>query len=292
MEYIRQVLEFVPVGPMSRARGILRAEVRDQTLKIRIQLENMPPAPFGTYGAEMICVKNGYYKRSPLGMIRTDNRGRGELLYRQSLGNHEGPGVEDFQTFIVQRLRPTPTELMIARIDNGVNWHELPEWGSTNNNEETPPKPEVVPVPVSKPEPEPTTIPAPEPEPVPEPIPQPRPQTQLQNYLMEKMPRIRPFYQSALKWIRLDPADLSPLPMDLNQLESSPFVMNGYTRYKHLILGRDQKNWQLGVPYRYFPEMVQIAAEQDFHEFRPAHGQAAKKGDFGYWIRHIPLEKN
>ena len=281
MEYIRQNLEFASTPAAGRARGILRAEVRDQALKIRILLENIMPAPFGTYSAEMISVKDGFYRRYPLGMIRTDNRGRGELLFRQSLGKQDGPGVEDFQVFRIIRVRPTPTELLTARVDHSVNWQELPEWGNPNNNEEK----LIIPEEIQGIEPEPT--------PIPEPVilPEKQPEKEMPDYLMEKMPGIHPFYQSELKWVRLDPADLSVLPIDLMAVEKSPFIMNGYTRYKHLILGQDIKGWQLGVPYRYVPEMAQAGMAEGFLEFRPAHAQAAKKGDFGYWIRHIPLEK-
>ena len=102
------------------------------------------------------------------------------------------------------------------------------------------------------------------------------------------MPLIQPFYRSDQQWIRVDPPDLSPLPMDLTQLETCPFIMNGYTRYKHLILCRQNREYELGVPYRYVPDMAQEAAGNGFYEFRAAHSQAPKNGDFGYWIEKIP----
>lgn len=67
MEYVRQNLEFVPAGAYCRAQGMIRAEIRDRTLKLRILLDGMTPAPFGTYQAEMICVREGSYRDIPWG---------------------------------------------------------------------------------------------------------------------------------------------------------------------------------------------------------------------------------
>ena len=109
-----------------------------------------------------------------------------------------------------------------------------------------------------------------------------------EEYLWEHMPEIRPFYRSEWNWIRVDPGDLAPLPVNLTEVENKSLIQSGYTRYKHLILCRGQREYQLGVPYRYIPEMAQEAAKQGFLEFRPAHSQTAKRGDFGYWIEKIP----
>ena len=151
MEYLRQNLEFSSAGTACRARGMLRAEVRDQALKIRIQLEGVTPAPYGTYHAEMICVRDGRYRKYALGPVRTDPRGRGELLYRCALGGSgAGPRPEDYQVFRVQKGYPDPTDLLTARVENAARWQELEEWQehSVPKAEEGPPA-----LPVSAPEP-------------------------------------------------------------------------------------------------------------------------------------------
>lgn len=311
MEYIRQNLEFVPAGTLSRAHGMLRAEIRDRALKIRIQLEGMTPAPYGTYSAEMICVKEGKYRRFPLGGIRTDQRGRGELLYRRNLDEKdEGPGPQDFQVFRILKGKEGPTELLSARIEKAANWQELPEWNPSSYQKQIPNpapsssetlqqeaapaetviQPEVPPVSVSPPEPEAAAV---QQETVeeetagPEPVRAPA-EPLAEQYLFEHMPSIQPFYRSDQQWIRVDPPDLSGLPMNLTEVETSPFIMNGYTRYKHLIVCRERNGYQLGVPYRYVPDMAQEAAKDGFYEFRAAHSQVPKNGDFGYWIEKIP----
>ena len=284
MEYLRQNLEFSSAGTACRARGMLRAEVRDQALKIRIQLEGVTPAPYGTYHAEMICVRDGRYRKYALGTVRTDARGHGELLYRCALGGSGvGPRPEDYQVFRVQKGYPDPTDLLTARVENAARWQELEEWQehSASKAEKTPPA-----LLVSAPEPI--------PEEVSEAIEAPRVQAPLQEKtedegenMMRHMPEILPFYQSRQKWVRVDPGDLSPLPCNLTELENSAFVMRAYTRYKHLVLSKEGKEYQLGIPGRYIPEMAQEAAAEQCHEFRAAHGQSPKRGDFGYWIRRI-----
>ena len=288
MEYVRQNLEFTPAGAYCRAQGLIRAEIRDRTLKLRILLDGMTPAPFGTYQAEMICVKGGSYRRYPLGSVRTDNRGRGELLYRRSLDHTDkGPGPEDFQCFRIQKGKENPTDLLIAKLEQAINWQELPEWGRGVIEQESP-------------EPDPVWMAAP-----PSEITHEREEKEdvetmaeteekkgdsieAEEYLWEHMPEIRPFYRSEWNWIRVDPGDLAPLPVNLTEVENKSLIQSGYTRYKHLILCRGQREYQLGVPYRYIPEMAQEAAKQGFLEFRPAHSQTAKRGDFGYWIEKIP----
>lgn len=284
MEYLRQNLEFSSAGTACRARGMLRAEVRDQALKIRIQLEGVTPAPYGTYHAEMICVRDGRYRKYALGPVRTDPRGRGELLYRCALGGSSaGPRPEDYQVFRVQKGYPDPTDLLTARVENAARWQELEEWQehSVPKAEEGPPA-----LPVSAPEPIPEEVP----EVTEAPRVQAPPPIKTEDEgesLMRQMPEIHPFYQSRQKWVRVDPGDLSPLPCNLTELENSPFVMRAYTRYKHLILSKEGKEYQLGIPGRYIPEMAQEAAAEQCHEFRAAHGQSPKRGDFGYWIRRI-----
>lgn len=289
MEYIRQNLEFTPAGAYCRAQGMIRAEIRDRTLKLRILLDGMTPAPFGTYQAEMICVRKGSYRRYPLGSVRTDSRGRGELLYRRSLDHtEEGPGPEDFQCFRIQKGKENPTDLLIAKTEQAVNWQELPEWGRGVIEQESPePDPVWMAVPPSeithekeeKEESVETRAEAAE---------EKEDWAEAEEYLWEHMPEIRPFYRSDRDWIRVDPGDLAPLPVNLAEMENKSLIQSGYTRYKHLILCRGQREYQLGVPCRYVPEMAQEAAKQGFLEFRPAHSQTAKRGDFGYWIEKIP----
>ena len=289
MEYVRQNLEFVPAGAYCRAQGMIRAEIRDRTLKLRILLDGMTPAPFGTYQAEMICVREGSYRRYPLGSIRTDSRGRGELLYRRSLDHvDEGPGPEDFQCFRIQKGKENPTDLLIAKTEQAINWQELPEWGRGVIEQESPePEPvwtaaslsETIHEEAGKEENMETRTEA---------VEEKEERTEAETYLWEHMPEIRPFYRSDQDWIRVDPGDLAPLPVNLAEMENKSLIQSGYTRYKHLILCRGQREYQLGVPYRYVPEMAQEAAKQGFLEFRAAHSQTAKRGDFGYWIEKIP----
>ena len=276
MEYVRQNLEFTPAGAYCRAQGLIRAEIRDRTLKLRILLDGMTPAPFGTYQAEMICVKGGSYRRYPLGSVRTDNRGRGELLYRRSLDHTDkGPGPEDFQCFRIQKGKENPTDLLIAKLEQAINWKELPEpepvWMAAPLSEITHEEEEKEDV-----------------ETMAETEEKKGDSIEAEEYLWEHMPEIRPFYRSEWNWIRVDPGDLAPLPVNLTEVENKSLIQSGYTRYKHLILCRGQREYQLGVPYRYIPEMAQEAAKQGFLEFRPAHSQTAKRGDFGYWIEKIP----
>ena len=184
------------------------------------------------------------------------------------------------------------------------------------------PEPGVEPVPMPAPElelepvplPGPEFGPEPDPEPEPELNPEPNPEPPVQaapdsqpmamldpaktrcalEYMFSEYPSIYPYRESDQNWIRIDPRDMAVLPLDTWSMDNSPFILHGYTRYKHLILGRSQDNSEdgvciLGVPYRYAAAQQEQGAKWGFTEFKTSSCRPPSEGDYGYWIRRIPF---
>ncbi|MBC8544847.1 hypothetical protein [Bianquea renquensis] len=171
---------------------------------------------------------------------------------------------------------------------------------------------EPIPLPVPELEAEPMQEPESEPESNPEPMPNSEPQTQptlesqpmamldpaktrcALEYMFSEYPSIYPYRESDQNWIRIDPRDMAVLPLDTWSMDNSPFILHGYTRYKHLILGRSQDNSEediciLGVPYRYAAAQREQGAKWGFTEFKTSSCRPPSEGDYGYWIRRISL---
>ena len=113
------------------------------------------------------------------------------------------------------------------------------------------------------------------------------------DYMFSEYPPIYPYRESDLEWIRIDPRDMAVLPLDTWSMDNSPFILQGYTRYKHLILGRstDKRGEDvciLGVPYRYAAKQRESGARWGFTEFKSSSCKSPSEGDYGYWLQNVP----
>lgn len=113
----------------------------------------------------------------------------------------------------------------------------------------------------------------------------------LEELLLTK-PAYRPCRESSLLYsVRVSPEELSLLPKEGRVFAENSFLLHGYYRYRHLLLGRrrwrEQDEYVLLVPGTYFKRDISLAGMFGFREFLPAqYGMtqaAAARGIFGYW---------
>lgn len=113
--------------------------------------------------------------------------------------------------------------------------------------------------------------------------------------LFKDYPNIKPFEYECkdMQWIRIEPADIVYFPMDSWMLTNNTFLLNGYRKYKHLILGQDKYNFQdkpcftLGVPGIYYPKNKVSAHFYGFKDFQCCAKTKNKVGEYGYWIKSV-----
>lgn len=106
--------------------------------------------------------------------------------------------------------------------------------------------------------------------------------------LFEKNQKMEPFAvkDPNTNWIKIDITDLVFLPIESWLLINNAFLMNNYKKYKHLILGRNEKEGilSLGIPDIYYFRDSLIANICGFDEFYTCCGGPIKSGEYGYWI--------
>lgn len=109
-------------------------------------------------------------------------------------------------------------------------------------------------------------------------------------------PELRPFETKGEKekWIKIEPKDISVLPLDTWKMMNNPFLINGYYAYSHLLLGQltnemGEEIYVLGVPAQYHPKQRRIANMNGFKKFKCCRDQKAFVGEYGYWLLEITI---
>ncbi|MGN1083417.1 MAG: hypothetical protein ACI4QX_00305 [Lachnospiraceae bacterium] len=117
----------------------------------------------------------------------------------------------------------------------------------------------------------------------------------LEELLLTK-PAYRPCRESSLLYsVRVSPEELLLLPKEGRRFAENSFLLHGYYRYRHLLLGKrrqkEQEDYVLLVPGVYLKRDVRLAGLFGFSEFLPtryAGPEAGKtQGTFGYWCAKI-----
>lgn len=111
---------------------------------------------------------------------------------------------------------------------------------------------------------------------------------------LEELLLTKPVYkpcreQSLLYSVKVSPEELSLLPKEGRKFAENSFLLHGYYRYRHLLLGRrrrrEEEDYVLLVPGMYLKKDACLAGLFGFFEFLPAQYTvtAETKGIFGYW---------
>ncbi len=105
-------------------------------------------------------------------------------------------------------------------------------------------------------------------------------------YLLQHNDEIQPFERGVWKSIALE--ELVVLPVDSIKMMKNLFYIFAYRKYKHFILQKTgEKEYILGVPAQYQPEMREEAEKLLFDSFQPCGKETMKTGCYGYWLRKI-----
>lgn len=105
-------------------------------------------------------------------------------------------------------------------------------------------------------------------------------------YILQHNDEIQPFERDIWKSIALE--ELVVLPVDSIEMMKNLFYIFAYRKYKHFILQKTgEKEYMLGVPAQYQPEMREEAKKLLFDTFQPCGKETMKTGCYGYWLRKI-----
>lgn len=94
---------------------------------------------------------------------------------------------------------------------------------------------------------------------------------------------VKPFGDDNIKWVKVNIREICAVK-DLWKYCNNPFVIKGCREYKHLLLGRDGKNYWMGVPCKYDPSYKLEAQIQGFKECKPMNGGELKAGESCYCL--------
>lgn len=113
------------------------------------------------------------------------------------------------------------------------------------------------------------------------------------DYIFRNNDIVNPFVnKNGFQWRSISIEELVVLPFDSCRFMKHPFIVSGYRKYKHLLLGRDlESNYFLGVPDKYLQEYNEDAKHMGFLEFKTCDGVKSKDKGYGYWIKSIPKDK-
>ncbi|WP_317366318.1 hypothetical protein [uncultured Tyzzerella sp.] len=113
------------------------------------------------------------------------------------------------------------------------------------------------------------------------------------DYIKDRNITMNPFLKNEdnISWYRISPYDLTSISNNSWKYANNPFVFTSYKKYKHLMLGinnkSDKETYTLAVPCRY----EQDFSLKDFKEFLPVDNnvssQSIDNGEYGYRIMEL-----
>ncbi len=118
---------------------------------------------------------------------------------------------------------------------------------------------------------------------------------EIYDNIFREYPSMSPFenkFKSHV-FIRIEPSDIIYLPIQTWMFTNNPFLLNGYRKYKHLLLGREKEQltdeyyFILGVPAIFYPKDKVAAYIYGFKKFVCCKEVKPKAGEYGYWIVEI-----
>lgn len=111
------------------------------------------------------------------------------------------------------------------------------------------------------------------------------------NQLSEIYPHVYPF-EDGREYLALGPSDFVIFPSAYYKLVNNSFLLHGYHNYEHLLLGRIEKKgeacYYVGVPGNYYDREKQVAVMFGFESFE-CKTEPAGQGDYGYYMMRVEL---
>ena len=94
------------------------------------------------------------------------------------------------------------------------------------------------------------------------------------------------------EYLKITPRDFVIFTEKYQELVHNSFLLHGYHNYKHLILGKKEKDgrivYYLGVPGTFHDREKSVAVMFGFEAF-DGKREPAEKGDFGYYLRRVEI---
>ncbi len=109
--------------------------------------------------------------------------------------------------------------------------------------------------------------------------------------LRETYPVVHPIREEE-EYLKITPKDFVIFTEKYQELVHNSFLLHGYYNYKHLILGRKEKEgkavYYLGVPGTFHEREKKVAVMFGFEAF-DGKREPAENGDFGYYLRRVEI---
>ena len=94
------------------------------------------------------------------------------------------------------------------------------------------------------------------------------------------------------EYLKIAPKDFVIFSEKYQELVHNSFLLHGYYNYKHLILGKREKDgrviYYLGVPGTFHDREKTVAVMFGFEAF-DGKREPAENGDFGYYLRRVEI---
>ena len=92
--------------------------------------------------------------------------------------------------------------------------------------------------------------------------------------------------------VEITPDDMKQMPLSDNTMYNNSFIMHGYYGYKHILLGKVQKNGEknlyfIGVPGVYSNREKFMSSMFGFNNFKKSHRSDSRNPYFGYWYMEV-----
>lgn len=104
--------------------------------------------------------------------------------------------------------------------------------------------------------------------------------------ILTSYPNIHPYGDQRV-YVKLEPKDFIILRENYQHLVNNSFLLHGFYNYRYVILGKEG-DYCLGVPGVYYEREKMVALMFGFEAFE-CENEAAKEGDFGYYLRKVEL---
>lgn len=112
--------------------------------------------------------------------------------------------------------------------------------------------------------------------------------------LCDTLEKLQPFENKEMgNYLSIEPKDFVILPSKYQTLVNNSFLLHGFYNYRHLILGKMQKEneirYYIGVPGNYYEREKMVAVMFGFEAFEGARIEDVKTGTFGYYLCQVQL---
>lgn len=109
--------------------------------------------------------------------------------------------------------------------------------------------------------------------------------------LRKNFPVVHPIREEE-EYLKISPKDFVIFTEKYQELVHNSFLLHGYYNYKHLILGKKEKEgrvvYYLGVPGTFHEREKTVAVMFGFEAF-DGRREPAENGDFGYYLRRVEI---